>query len=582
MHCEKNFFDNIIHTVMNDNMTKDNKKARLDLALYCDREKLQMRYDRYGKLVKPNATYALTSEKKKLICAWLKQLRFPDGYASNISRCVNLNESRLFGMKSHDCHVFMQRLIPIAFRGLLPSAVWGPLTDISNFFRSLCSPIIKPNEMQEWEAKIVETICKLEIIFPPAFFDSMEHLAIHLPYEARVGGPVQFRWMYPFERLMRKLKKTIGNKNHVEASIVEAYILYEISQFCSRYFGDDVQTSWNQPPRNYSGIGSNVPGQLSVFCCPGQSIGAHSRTRCLTLEEKNAAELYVLLNCKEVDGWVIKFEEEVGANITYEQLQRVRRNSFVQWFKNMVLGGQYEISEQLIHLAIGPTFQVNIYNGFYANGFKFLIEEYTMTRKTYNCGVCVKGTTINSEDEIDYYGVLKEIIELLYYGHSGRQETVVLFNCDWYHTRRGIRVDVEHGIVDVNPSFQLSTGEPFCLASQAQQVYYTPYPGTDRITRGWFAACKIKSRHFIDTSSTSSSAEDDDIFQDDDPPIMQGSSLATDLATYQSLQLYAEGVTEVEVNADTSEEDEDYREEKDSETSGNSSDSIDEEDDSDD
>ncbi|GLT96935.1 hypothetical protein SLE2022_145260 [Rubroshorea leprosula] len=152
-----------------------------------------MRYERYGKLVKPNATYALTSEKKKLICAWLKQLRFPDGYASNISRCVNLNESRLFGMKSHDCHVFMQRLIPIAFRGLLPSTVWGPLTNISNFFRSLYSPIIKPNEMQEWEAKIVETICKLEIIFPPAFFDSMEHLAIHLPYEARVGGPVQFR-----------------------------------------------------------------------------------------------------------------------------------------------------------------------------------------------------------------------------------------------------------------------------------------------------------------------------------------------------------------------------------------------------
>ncbi|GKV28078.1 hypothetical protein SLEP1_g37173 [Rubroshorea leprosula] len=27
----------------------------------------------------------------------------------------------------------------------------------------------------------------------------MEHLAIHLPYEAMVGGPVQFRWMYSFE-----------------------------------------------------------------------------------------------------------------------------------------------------------------------------------------------------------------------------------------------------------------------------------------------------------------------------------------------------------------------------------------------
>ncbi|GKV17125.1 hypothetical protein SLEP1_g27667 [Rubroshorea leprosula] len=357
----------------------------------------------------------------------------------------------LFGMKSHDCHVFMQRLIPVAFRGLLPSTIWGPLTDISNFFRSLCSPVIKVTEMQKWEAKIVEIICKLEIIFPPAFFDSMKHLAIHLPYEARVGGPVQFRWMYPFERHMRKLKSTIGNKNHVEASIVEAFILYEISHFCSRYFGDDVETSWNQPPRNYGGIGTNVPG-----------------------------------------------------------------------------------------------------------------------------------ATINSADETDYYGVLKEVIELLYYGHSGHQETIILFNCDWYDTNRGIRVNVEHGIVDINPGFKLSTREPFCLASQAQQVYYTPYPvATDRTIRGWLAACKIKSRHLIETLSTSSSGEVDDIFQDDDPSIVQGSSLAIDLTAYQSLQLCAEGVTEVEVDANTSEEEEDYGEEKDSESSRNS-DNVEDGDDSDD
>ena len=29
----------------------------------------------------------------------------------------------------------------------------------------------------------------------------MEHLPVHLPFEVKVGGPVQYRWMYPFERL---------------------------------------------------------------------------------------------------------------------------------------------------------------------------------------------------------------------------------------------------------------------------------------------------------------------------------------------------------------------------------------------
>ncbi|GKV07224.1 hypothetical protein SLEP1_g19022 [Rubroshorea leprosula] len=55
-------------------------------------------------------------------------------------------------------------------------------------------------DMEIWQVKIVETICQLERIFLPSFFDSMEHLAIHLPYEAKVGGPVQFHWMHPFER----------------------------------------------------------------------------------------------------------------------------------------------------------------------------------------------------------------------------------------------------------------------------------------------------------------------------------------------------------------------------------------------
>ncbi|PHT97364.1 hypothetical protein BC332_33710 [Capsicum chinense] len=41
---------------------------------------------------------------------------------------------------------------------------------------------------------------KLENIFPPVFFDVMEHLPIHLVREARIGGSVQTRWMYPFER----------------------------------------------------------------------------------------------------------------------------------------------------------------------------------------------------------------------------------------------------------------------------------------------------------------------------------------------------------------------------------------------
>jgi hypothetical protein len=40
---------------------------------------------------------------------------------------------------------------------------------------------------------IIVILCKFEKIFPPAFFDIMVHLAVHLPREAKLAGPVQTR-----------------------------------------------------------------------------------------------------------------------------------------------------------------------------------------------------------------------------------------------------------------------------------------------------------------------------------------------------------------------------------------------------
>jgi hypothetical protein len=55
--------------------------------------------------------------------------------------------------------------------------------------------------MEKFEMNIVQGIYKLEMVFPSSFFDSMKNLPIDLPFEAKIGGLVQYRWMYPFERL---------------------------------------------------------------------------------------------------------------------------------------------------------------------------------------------------------------------------------------------------------------------------------------------------------------------------------------------------------------------------------------------
>jgi len=201
MHIEKNFFDQILHTIMDvKKHTSDTPSARNDIAMYCKRPELHLQLDDKGKEIMPKAPFCLDKAQRKVLCEWVRELRFPDGYASNLSRCVDLQACKLHGMKSHDCHVFMERLLPVALRELLPVHVWNAITEISQFFRDLCCYTIKVTEMERLERNIAEILCKLEKIFPPGFFNSMEHLPVHLPFEAKVGGPVQYRWMYPFER----------------------------------------------------------------------------------------------------------------------------------------------------------------------------------------------------------------------------------------------------------------------------------------------------------------------------------------------------------------------------------------------
>jgi hypothetical protein len=62
--------------------------------------------------------------------------------------------------------------------------------EISHFFRDLCSSKLNVDHIERLETNIVETLCKLEMIFSPSFFDSMEHLPIHLSFKAKVEGPV--------------------------------------------------------------------------------------------------------------------------------------------------------------------------------------------------------------------------------------------------------------------------------------------------------------------------------------------------------------------------------------------------------
>ncbi|GJU71205.1 F-box domain containing protein [Tanacetum coccineum] len=83
---------------------------------------------------------------------------------------------------------------------------FGNLSQAYSIVAQICSATLMEDDMLKAQIKVVNILCKLELIYHLALFDIMVHLVIHLPIEALEGGPIRPRWMYPFERYMKKLK----------------------------------------------------------------------------------------------------------------------------------------------------------------------------------------------------------------------------------------------------------------------------------------------------------------------------------------------------------------------------------------
>jgi hypothetical protein len=151
MHQERNVGENILSTCMSfADKTKDNHKARKDLTLICDRPSLELK----SHSGKPRAPFCLKARDRKEVLIWLKNLKFPDGYAACFRGTVNLDTGKLSGVKSHDYHIFMERLLPVMFRGYLDDDAWTALAELSHFYRQLCAKEIKKDMMEKLEDEI--------------------------------------------------------------------------------------------------------------------------------------------------------------------------------------------------------------------------------------------------------------------------------------------------------------------------------------------------------------------------------------------------------------------------------------------
>jgi hypothetical protein len=86
----------------------------------------------------PVAATTLSKAKRQEFYQFLHDLKVPLGYSSNFKRLVPVKDMKMnFNlMKSHDCHVLMTTLLPVALRGIKTKLVRDAVTSLCLFFNA--------------------------------------------------------------------------------------------------------------------------------------------------------------------------------------------------------------------------------------------------------------------------------------------------------------------------------------------------------------------------------------------------------------------------------------------------------------
>jgi hypothetical protein len=109
--------------------TKDNMKAQKDFAELCNRPSLELKVTSG----KPRTSLCLKPQQWKEVMQWMKGLKFLDGYAAGLRRFMNMTIGKLIGLRSHDYHIIMERLMPVMFQSYFDDVVWMVLVELSYF-----------------------------------------------------------------------------------------------------------------------------------------------------------------------------------------------------------------------------------------------------------------------------------------------------------------------------------------------------------------------------------------------------------------------------------------------------------------
>lgn len=463
MHVEKNVCDSLIGLLLNiPDKTKDGVNARRDLVAMNIRTELAPIETDKGRTYLPPACYTLSKSERTELCQSLNGVKVPSGHSTSMKKLVSMEHLKLIGMKSHDCHVLMTQMLPVAIRSILPNKVRVTIIRLCYFFNAIAQKVIDPDGLDALQTEVVTTLCHLEMYFPPSFFDIMVHLIVHLVKEIKICGPVFLRHMYPFERYMGILKSYVRNRSRPEGSIIEGYTTEEVIEFCIGYMAqvEPIGVPLSRHEGRLEGIGTI--GRKAIT--PDQNTYAQ-------------AHFMVLQHMTEVTPYIEEHKDmlrQENAGQSEVWITRQHNRQFNEWLKAQLT--RRSSNETLQWLAKGPKFTIVTWQGYDINGYTFYTTDQDRKSTVQNSGVRIDaydshGSTAGPSS---YYGLVEEIWELDYVIFK-----IPLFRCRWVQLPRGVKVD-KYGVTTVDLECVGYKDEPFVLARQVVQVFYVTDPANKK------------------------------------------------------------------------------------------------------
>ena len=99
--------------------------------------------------MKSAAQYTFLEANRRKFYRLVRSVKILDGFASNLSKNVALNDSQIVGLKSHDYHVIMQSLFPVGCQSLVSKNISSTIVELCTFFKQLCASTVNVSDMVE-------------------------------------------------------------------------------------------------------------------------------------------------------------------------------------------------------------------------------------------------------------------------------------------------------------------------------------------------------------------------------------------------------------------------------------------------